>query len=148
MAAPIFGAVAGLVMVGRWQPERQNSRIIFMALLMPLPLLVTALAPPLPLTWLLWFACGVLQAFMLPLQSTFSLVVPAEMRGRVFGLGGALSVAASGAAYLVAGYLAEHTTPATAVATCAGASLLAIILLGFRWPRKALRRAVKTAYNS
>jgi hypothetical protein len=148
MAAPIFGAVAGLVMVGRWQPERQNSRIIFMALLMPLPLLVTALAPPLPLTWLLWFACGVLQAFMLPLQSTFSLVVPAEMRGRVFGLGGALSVAASGAAYLVAGYLAEHTTPATAVAACAGASLSAIILLGFRWPRKALRRAVKTAYNS
>jgi MFS family permease len=148
MAAPIFGAVAGLVMVGRWQPERQNSRIIFMALLMPLPLLVTALAPPLPLTWLLWFTCGVLQAFMLPLQSTFSLVVPAEMRGRVFGLGGALSVAASGAAYLVAGYLAEHMTPATAVATCAGASLVAIILLGLRWPRAALRRAVKTAYNS
>jgi MFS family permease len=147
MAAPIFGAVAGLVMVGRWQPERQNSRIILMALLMPLPLLVTVVAPPLPLTWVLWFACGVLQAFMLPLQSTFSLVVRPEMRGRVFGLGGALSVAASGAAYLVAGYLAEHTSPATAVATCACASLLAIMLLGLRWPRSALRRAVRTAYN-
>src|SRR5665811_2135017 len=35
MAAPILGAVAGLVMVGRWQPERQNPRIIVMALLMP-----------------------------------------------------------------------------------------------------------------
>ena len=96
MAAPVFGAVVGLVMVGRWQPERQNSRIIVMALLMPLPLVVTAVAPSLPITWLLWFACGVLQAFMLPLQSTFSLVVPDEMRGRVFGLGGALSVAGSG----------------------------------------------------
>jgi MFS family permease len=118
-----------------------------MALFMPVPLLVTALAPPLAITWLLWFGCGVLQAFMLPLQSTFSLVVPPEMRGRVFGLGGALSVAASGAAYLVAGYLAEHTTPAASVATCAGASLLAIILLGLWWPRTALRRAVETAYN-
>lgn len=148
MAAPIVGAVAGLLMVGRWQPELQNSRIIGMALLMPLPLLVTVLAPPLAMTWLLWFGCGVLQAFMLPLQSTFSLVVPAEMRGRVFGLGGALSVAASGAAFLVAGYLAEHTTPATAVASCAAASLVAILLLAVRWPGTALRSAVETAYNS
>ncbi len=148
MAAPIFGAVAGLLMVGRWQPERQNSRIVVMALLMPLPLVMTVSAPPLPITWLLWFGCGVLQAFMLPLQSTFSLVVPAQMRGRVFGLGGALSVAASGAAYLVAGYLAGKTTPAHAVAICAGVSSLAIILLGSRWPRAAVSRAVKTAYDS
>jgi MFS family permease len=148
MAAPIFGAVAGLLIVGRWQPERQNARIIVMALLMPVPLIVTVISPPLMVTWLLWFACGVLQAFMLPLQSTFSLVVPAQMRGRVFGLGGALSLAASGAAYLAAGYLAGQTTPATAVALCAGASFLAIVALGFRWPRAALSRAVTTAYDS
>jgi MFS family permease len=148
MAAPIFGAVAGLLMVGRWQPERQNSRIIVLALLMPMPLVVTAFAPPLPVTWLLWFVCGVLQSFMLPLQSTFSLVVPAHMRGRVFGLGGALSVAASGAAFLAAGFLAGRTTPAIAVATCAGASLLAIITLAARWPRAALSGAVRTAYDS
>jgi MFS family permease len=147
MAAPIIGAVVGLLIVGRWQPERQNSRIIVMAVLMPLPLVATFLAPPLPVTWLLWFACGVMQAFMLPLQATFSLVVPARMRGRVFGLGGALSVAASGLAFLVAGYLAELTNPAAAVATCAAASLLAIVALAVRWPRAALRRAVKTAYD-
>lgn len=148
MAAPIFGAVVGLLMVGRWQPERQNSRIIVMALLMPVPLIATLVSPPLMVTWLLWFGCGVLQAFMLPLQSTFSLVVPAQMRGRVFGLGGALSLTASGAAYLAAGYLAGQTTPATAVAVCAGASFLAIVALGFRWPRAALSRAVTTAYDS
>jgi MFS family permease len=148
MAAPVFGAVVGLVMVGRWLPARQNSRIIVMALLMPLPLLATAFDPPVPVTWFLWFVCGVLQAFMLPLQSTFSLVVPDHMRGRVFGLGGALSVAASGAAFLVAGFLAEHTSPATAVAICAASSLLAIIVLAMRWPRSALREAVNTAYDS
>jgi MFS family permease len=148
MAAPVLGAVVGLLMVGRWQPEDQNSRIIVMAPLMPLPLVATVFEPPVPITWLLWFGCGVLQAFMLPLQSTFSLVVPAEMRGRVFGLGGALSVAASGVAFLVAGYLAEQTTPARAVAYCACASLAAISVLAIRWPRTALRRAVDTAYNS
>ena len=148
MAAPILGAVAGLVMVGRWQPERQNSRMIVMALLMPLPLIGTMFAPPVLITWLLWFGCGVLQAFMLPLQSTFSLIVPAHMRGRVFGLGGALSVAASGVAFLVAGLLAELTSPASAVAMIAVGSLFAIIVLAVRWPRVALREAVDTAYNS
>jgi len=101
-----------------------------------------------PLAWLLWFGCGVLQAFMLPLQSTFSLVIPATMRGRVFGLAGALSVAASGVAFLVAGYLAERTSPAWAVAISAVGSLLAIVVLAVRWPRDALREAVDTAYNS
>jgi MFS family permease len=148
MAAPIFGTVAGLVMVGHWQPERQNSRILFLALLMPLPLLGTIFAPPLAVTWLLWFVCGVLQAFMLPLQSTFSLVIPAHMRGRVFGLAGALSVAASGIAFLAAGYLAELTSPALSVAICAVGSLLAIVVLGVRWPRVALSAAVDAAYNS
>ena len=148
MAAPIFGTVAGLVMVGHWQPERQNSRILFLALLMPLPLVGTIFAPPLAVTWLLWFVCGVLQAFMLPLQSTFSLVIPAHMRGRVFGLAGALSVAASGIAFLAAGYLAELTSPALSVAICAVGSLLAIVVLGVRWPRVALSAAVDAAYNS
>lgn len=148
MAAPILGAVAGLVLVGRWQPERQSRRIIVMALLMPLPLVATVLAPPVPITWLLWFTCGALQAFMLPLQSTFSLVIPADMRGRIFGLAGAFSVAATGVAFLVAGYLAELTSPATSVAICAGGSLLAIIVVALRWPRTALGEAVDLAYNS
>ena len=148
MAAPILGTVVGLVMVGHWQPERQNSRMIVLALLMPLPLIGTVFGPPVLLAWLLWFGCGVLQAFMLPLQSTFSLVIPAHMRGRVFGLAGALSVAASGVAFLVAGYLAELTSPAAAVAICAVASLLAIGVLAVRWPRVALSAAVEAAYNS
>jgi hypothetical protein len=70
------------------------------------------------------------------------------MRGRVFGLGGAVSVAASGAAFLVAGYLAQSLNPALAVTICAGVSLLAIIMLAVHWPRSALRRAVETAYSS
>jgi hypothetical protein len=148
MAAPILGAVAGLFILGRWQPERQNSRMIVLALLMPLPLIATAFTPPVALTWALWFVSGMLQAFMLPLQSTFSLVVPADMRARVFGLGGALSVAASGVAFVAAGALAEHTSPAAAVAICAVASLLAIIILALRWPRAGLRAAVETAYNT
>ena len=99
MAAPVAGAVAGLVVVGRWQPEVASSRMIGMALLMPVPLLVAAALPPTPrglvAVLLLWFVSGALQAFVLPLQATFALVVPADMRGRVIGLAGAASMTAS-----------------------------------------------------
>lgn len=148
MASPILGAVAGLVVIGRWRVEHQNSRILMMALLMPLPLLVTVLAPPVPVTMALWFACGMLQAFMLPLQSTFTLIIPAQMRGRVFGLAGALGAASAGSAYLVAGYLAELTSPASAVAICALVGLIASSIVALRWPRAQLQAAVELAYNS
>ena len=80
MAAPIAGAALGVVLVGRWQPEVANSRIIVMALLMPAPLFLSAFHPSVAVTWGLWFVSGALQAFMLPLQSTFSLLAPKSTR--------------------------------------------------------------------
>jgi hypothetical protein len=49
---------------------------------------------------------------------------------------------------VVAVYLAEHTSPALAVALCAVSSLLAIVVLAVRWPRVDLDAAVEAAYNS
>jgi hypothetical protein len=48
---------------------------------------------------------------------------------------------------MVAGYLAELTSPAKAVAICAAGSLVAIVVIAVRWPRAELRAAVDTAYN-
>jgi MFS family permease len=147
MAAPMAGAVLGLVVIGRWQPHQQNARIITLALSMPVPLLATAFQPPLLVTGLLWFLSGALQAFMLPLQATFSLMVTPEMRGRVFGLAGALTVSATGVAFLVSGLLAQQLTAAAAVSVAAVFSLAAIVLLAARWPRRALARAVTDVYD-
>ena len=147
MAAPMAGAVLGLVVIGRWQPHQQNGRIITLALSMPVPLLATAFQPPLLVTGLLWFLSGALQAFMLPLQATFSLMVTPEMRGRVFGLAGALTVSATGVAFLVSGLLAQQLTAAAAVSVAAVFSLAAIVLLAARWPRRALARAVTDVYD-
>jgi len=148
MAAPMAGAVVGLLVLGRWQPRDQNGRIITMALLMPVPLLATVFQPPLLVTGLLWFVNGALQAFMLPLQATFSLMVTPEMRGRVFGLAGALTVSATGIAFLVSGLVAQQLTAAAAVSVAAVVSLGAILLLAVRWPRRALARAVDEVYES
>ncbi len=148
MAAPIAGAALGVLMVGRWQPDIANSRIIVMALLMPVPLLLTAFQPTVALTWALWFVSGVLQAFMLPLQSTFSLVIPAARRGTIFGLAGALSVTASGFSYLLAGWFSELTNPAAAVTMCAVICLGGVTLAASRWPHRDLHAAVDVAYPS
>ena len=146
MACPIAGAAVGVVVVSRWEPHVSNKRIIAMALAMPVPLLFTAFRPPIVVTALLWFVAGTLQAFMLPLQSTFSLVTPEDRRGAVFGLGGALSVTAAGGSYLAAGWLSELTNPASAVTMCAVISLGATVLLAARWPSGELDRAVSRAY--
>jgi len=132
--------------VGRWQPEVANSRIIVMALLMPAPLFLSAFQPSIPVTWVAWFASGALQAFMLPLQSTFSLLAPKGRRATIFGLAGAVSVTSSGLSYLLAGWLSELTSPAAAVTMCAVISLGAVVLVAARWPRRELERAVDTAY--
>ena len=151
MAAPVVGAVAGVVIVGRWQPEVATGRILTMALLMPVPLLVTSLIPVtaawLPVTWLLWFASGVLQAFMLPLQATFALVVAPELRGRVIGLAGAATMSLSALAFLLAGWLSETFSPPAAVTICAVLCLGGIAVLAVRWPRRALDSAVDLAFN-
>ncbi|HEY8305565.1 MAG TPA: MFS transporter [Lapillicoccus sp.] len=146
MACPIAGAAVGVVVVSRWEPHVSNGRIIAMALAMPVPLLFTAFRPPIVVTAMLWFVAGTLQAFMLPLQSTFSLVTPDNRRGAVFGLGGALSVTAAGCSYLVAGWFSELTNPASAVTMCAVICLGATVLLAARWPSGELDTAVSRAY--
>ncbi len=146
MAAPIVGAVLGLLVIGRLRTERQIRAILPLAVLMPLPLLVTVLQPPLVVVGVAWVACGALQAFMLPLQSSFTVMVPDDLRGRVFGLAGSLAVATSGLAFLAAGWLSELTTPAAAVGICAVLSLAGLVLLAATWPGDALRLGVAKAY--
>lgn len=148
MASPIAGAALGVLVVSRWEPQVSNGRIMAMAVAMPVPLLLTAFRPPIVVTALLWFVAGSLQAFMLPLQSTFSLITPEDRRGAVFGLGGALSVTAAGGSYLVAGWLTELTNPGAAVTMCAVVCLGATVLLAARWPAGELDTAVTRAYAS
>lgn len=148
MAAPILGAVAGLLLLGRLPVEAQSRSVLRLALAMPLPLLVTVLEPPLPLVWAAWFLCGALQCYMLPLQSTFTLLVPSELRGRVYGLAGALAVAATGAFYLLAGWLSQQVGPAAAVGVCAVVALGALVLVAARWPRAELDEAVRRTFGS
>jgi MFS family permease len=146
MAAPVAGAVVGIILIGRRSVHHQNSAILPLALLMPVPLLATGLNPPVVVIAALWFVSGMLQAFMVPLQATFTLVTSPDMRGRIFSLAGAASVAAAGVFYLAAGWVGQHTSPAVGVTVCAAVSLVLVAGLGTRWPHQHVRDAVETAY--
>ncbi len=103
--------------------QTQNRLIVPLALAMPLPLLAVALHPPIGVVVGLFVLSGLLQAFMVPLQATFTLVTEPEMRGRIFSLAGSVSVAAAGASFLAAGWIGQHTNPYLGVAICAAIAL-------------------------
>lgn len=147
MAAPIVGAVIGILFISRRGIQSQNSLVLPLAIAMPVPLLFTSFGLPLWIVAGCWCLSGVLQAFMVPLQSTFTLVASPRLRGRIFSLAGALSVAVAGLSYLAAGWIGQYVGPARAVTICAGACLVLIVLTAFRWPAADLRAAVHTAYQ-
>lgn len=147
MASPILGAVVGILLMGLLDVHRQNASILPVALVMPLPLLVTALQPPVVVVGALWFVSGMLQAFMVPLQATFTLVTAPELRGRIFSLAGALSIFVAGLSYLLAGWVGQHLDPHTGVALCGLLCITLVAIVAFRWPRAEVRTAVEGAYE-
>lgn len=147
MAAPIIGAVAGIMLISRCDVQRQNRLIVPLALAMPLPLTLTAFYPPTIVVALLFFVSGMLQAFMVPLQSTFALVTVPALRGRVYSLAGAVSVACAGGSFLAAGWLGQHTDPHVGVAISAGACLALLAAASLSWPHRGMQAAVERAYT-
>lgn len=146
MAAPIVGAVVGILTNGRRDVHRQNRTIIPLALAMPVPLLFTAMQPPLAVVAALFFISGSLQAFMVPLQATFALVTEPALRGRIYSLAGSVSVACAGLSFLLAGWFGQQTNPHVGVSVCAGFCLMLLVLLAVTWPHRRVQHAVETAY--
>ncbi|MEO5744314.1 MAG: MFS transporter [Terracoccus sp.] len=147
MAAPIIGAVVGIVLISRRGVQAQNRLIVPLALAMPLPLLLTAFYPPTIVVALLFFVSGMLQAFMVPLQATFALVTAPALRGRVYSLAGAVSVACAGGSFLAAGWMGQHTDPYVGVAASAGVCLVLLAAAAISWPHRRVQSAVEQAYT-
>ncbi|WP_344256494.1 MFS transporter [Terrabacter carboxydivorans] len=146
MAAPIVGAIAGILVIGRRDVHQQNQSIVPLALLMPVPLLLTFLQPPIWVVAALFFLSGTLQAFMVPLQATFALVTEPALRGRIFSLAGSVSIAAAGLSFLAAGWVGQHTSAAAGVSICAAVCLALIAVVAATWPHRRVRTAVDHAY--
>jgi MFS family permease len=147
LAAVPLGAVVSVYIVGRWTPRQQVSRMVVLAMLSTLPMLAAIWGPRWQFALALWFACGLCQGYMVPLMSTYMLLGPVALRGRLNGFAGAMFGFTSAATYLGAGALADWRTPQFAVAAFGGLALLALILTTPRWPRAELALSADRVFS-
>lgn len=142
MAAPIAGATVGSYLVGRLTLRTQLDAMLPLAVASALPLLATGIEPPPVVVTVLWFVSGVMQAYFVSIMAITTLLTPDDNRGRVTGIAAAGFAACSLAGMLVAGYLADVTTPAFTVTVIASVGLVLTGLVWTPWPRQVLRRDV------
>lgn len=146
MAAVPTGAALGAYAIGRVPPVRQVRVVLALATLACLPLVATFAEPPVAVAGVLWLVSGACQGFMVPLIATVNLATPPEQRGLVNGLAASGFGIATAGAFVLAGAVADATSPATAVGILGVVGLVLIGLVRVRWPARALRRVARRAY--
>lgn len=148
LAAPPTGAVIGVLILNRWDSEVQVRRILPMAALSVVPLLLVSLEPPSLVAGGLFALSGLCTAFMIPLQGTFTVLTPPDLRGRLNGLAGAGFSLVTVVSYLVVGIIADFTSPAFAVTLGGVSGCLVLAWLYPTWPRRDIRRATETVFHT
>ncbi len=147
LAAGPLGAFLGVLLVGRWEPMVQVRRLLLLATCVPLPLLGLAVDPPWQVAAVLFVVAGGFQGFMVPLMATYSLLSPDSLRGRLSAVAGSGFALVSALAFVVVGAFADWTSPSTAVVLSAVLTLVALLVVRSRWPRREIADAAERAYS-
>ncbi|MBV9854190.1 MAG: MFS transporter, partial [Streptosporangiaceae bacterium] len=119
MAADLPGAALGGLLVARLPPSLRSRLMVPLAIATGLPLIATALVPPVPLAVPLWACSGFLSGYMLLVQVAFTRAVPDAFRARAIGVASAGLQTAQGVGVLLAGAIAEMVPPSASIALCA-----------------------------
>ncbi|MCL7378180.1 MFS transporter [Streptomyces sp. 35G-GA-8] len=124
-----LGMLAGDIAIGRFVPSRWRGRLATpLCLLLAAPYPLFALRPALPLAVAAVVLASIGYASNLLLQERLMALTPEESSGHALGLhtSGMLTMQGVGAA--LAGAVAQHTSPSTAMALTATASLLVTLV--------------------
>ena len=138
LASAALGMLVGDTVVGRFVPLRWRAALpVPLLVLLAAPYLLFALEPP-PLPAAV--AAGVASVGFgstLLLLDRLVLRTPVDLSGQALGLQSAGMLTMQGVGAALAGSVAQLTTPATAIAAMAGASLVgtAVLALQFRRDR-------------
>ncbi|MDX3532635.1 MFS transporter [Streptomyces sp. ID05-39B] len=129
-ACGALGMLAGDLAVGRLLPPAVRTRLATpLLLLLATPYLVFALRPPLPVAALCATLASVGFGASLVQQERLMALVPAELSGHALGLHSAGMLTLQGVSAVVAGTVAQLTSPATAMAVMAAASIAVTVTL-------------------
>ena len=146
-AAVPAGFLVGSFCILRIPVVRRPALLAPLTVLACIPLLLTPLVHSSPVVVALWVLTGAASAVGLVANALYMVTVPAEARGRAFGLANSTLMAVQGAFLLVAGALAELVTPLQAVGVAGVAVLAGALLLALR-PSAQLERAVPAVRTS
>ncbi|TWF96237.1 MFS transporter, partial [Kitasatospora viridis] len=132
LACAAAGMLLGDTVTGRFTPPRLRARLgvpLCLLLAAPYPLLALRPPPPIAVVAVAVTVASIGYASALPLQERLLDRTPADRHGQALGLHSAGMLTAQGCCAALAGALAEHTSPSTAIAVLATASLATTLLL-------------------
>ena len=134
-AAVPVGSAIGLPLVVRIPPERRLGAMRLLGVLWAVPLIATALRPPVWAACVLWAVAGAFGSFQLLANVQFARSLRTESRGRVFAFAQSALIAVQGLGLLLFGAVARFTSPSDAIAAAGVAGLVICGYLGLRLPR-------------
>ncbi|QIK05508.1 MFS transporter [Streptomyces sp. ID38640] len=129
-ACGALGMLAGDILIGRYVPGRWRPRLcVPLCLLLAVPYLLFAVRPALPLALAAVLLATVGYAANLPLQERLMSLTPDELSGHALGLHSSGMLILQGVGAALAGAVAERTSPTTAMAAMAAASVVVTVAL-------------------
>jgi MFS family permease len=124
------GMLIGDTLTGRFVPARWRERLgAPLRLLLAAPYLIFAVHPSLPLGVAAVTLASVGYSATLLLQERLTALTPADMHGQALGLQSSGMLATQGVGAALAGAAAQYTSPATAMALTAAASVAVTLAL-------------------
>ncbi|OEJ24554.1 hypothetical protein AR457_08445 [Streptomyces agglomeratus] len=129
-ACGALGMLAGDILVGRCVPRQRRGRLVVpLCLLLAAPYLVFAVRPGLPLAMTAVVLATVGYSAGLLLQERLMALTPDALSGHALGLHSSGMLTMQGAGAALAGGAAQYTSPSTAMAVMAAASLAVTLAL-------------------
>ena len=123
LAAQPAGMILGMIVIGRLVRPSLRLRLMRpLAVLSTVPLIFFAGRPSLTIALILLVLSGMAWSYQVPLQGAFVTVIPANARGRAFGVAAAGIQVAQGLGVLLGGAMGQlfGVTPAVTAAGVAG----------------------------
>ncbi|MDL5158805.1 MFS transporter [Actinomycetospora termitidis] len=140
LAANPLGQVLGILLLTRLVPPPRRSRWIGpLAVGSCVPLVVSALGPPLWVLVVAWVVSGMACAYQVPANATFVVTVDDAQRGQAFGLAVTALRVTQGVGVLLAGVLAQRSSPSTAVAIGGAVGIVVALWAARAWSRASAR---------
>jgi predicted MFS family arabinose efflux permease len=140
-ACAAAGMLAGDTLAGRLVPQRWRERLgAPLRLLLAAPYLIFILHPGLPVAVVAITLASLGYCATLLLQQRLMSLTPDELSGHALGLHSSGMLAMQGMGAALAGAVAQQTSPATAMAVMAAASVVITVALapGLRAPARTL----------